>query len=50
MIGEKVMDFDCGSGQGTVEWTVDCGQLDAGVYYLEIDSAEKTYRTKFIKR
>ena len=30
--------------------TVDCRQLLPGIYWLEISSPEKTYRTKFIKQ
>jgi len=31
------------------KWTVDCRSLQPGIYYLEIISDKKIYRTKFIK-
>jgi PKD repeat protein len=31
-------------------WTVDCGLLPAGMYYIEISSAGKIFRSKFIKK
>lgn len=32
------------------ESTVDCRQLNPGIYFIEMSSAEKTYRTRFVKQ
>ncbi|CAN5426745.1 hypothetical protein BH11BAC1_BH11BAC1_23470 [soil metagenome] len=42
--GEKILVHNC------TQCTIDCSLLPAGFYYLEINSAEKIFRTKFIKQ
>jgi hypothetical protein len=49
VMGEKVMASRVPSHEWQ-EWMVDCRQLSAGLYYLEINSAKINYRTKFIKQ
>jgi len=54
MMGEKIIDasplsFGEGLG-GEAEWSVNCGSLTSGLYFLEITSDKKVYRTKFVKQ
>jgi PKD repeat protein len=44
LMGEKIIEKCCG------QLTVDCQFLPAGIYYLELISEQKTFRTKFIKQ
>jgi len=54
VLGEKVMAVCCGQSAkadpSSGGWTVDCGHLAEGLYYLEISSGKKIYRTKFLKQ
>ena len=45
MMGEKMY-----TEVNSKQRSVDCRHLQKGLYYLEISSGKKTYRTKFIKQ
>jgi hypothetical protein len=54
MMGEKVMEisplsFGEGPG-GEAIWTVDCRSLSSGLYYIEINTNNKTFRSRFLKK
>lgn len=49
VIGEKIK-LDVDPIKQDKQWTIDCRQLSSGIYYLEINSDKKTYRTKFVKQ
>ncbi len=45
LLGEKIFSaVDCRL------WTVDCGLFPPGMYYLEVASSSKIFRTKFVKQ
>ena len=51
MIGEKAMDVSPLSlGEGPGGEVVNCQNLPAGIFYIEITSDKKIYRAKFIKQ
>jgi len=50
VMGEKIYPRIDRRPDNNREWTVDCGQLSPGVYYLRVSEDKKIFNTKFVKQ